>query len=132
ASELLGKLLQHALRGFGVELHAAAIEVIRVEPAEHDARIRYGRLIAAGPVASWARHGAGALRANPQQAAGIDPGDRTATGADAAHVDRRHRHHVAQPAPAEPAIARVNKLAVAHQADVEGRAAGVTDDGVAA
>ena len=100
APELLRKLLEHAMRGLRIELHTTAVEVIRIEPAEHDARIGHGGLVAAGAVAGRAGHGAGALRADAQQAAGVDPGDRAAASADAAHVDRGHRHHVAQPAPA--------------------------------
>ena len=91
-----------------------------------------GRLVAAAAVAGRARHRARRLRADAQQAAGIDPGDRAAAGADGAHVDRGHCHDVAEPAPAEPAVARVDQVAVAHEADVEGGAAGVADDGVAA
>ena len=38
---------------------------------------------------------------------------------------------MAEPAPSKPAVAGVDKLAVAHETDIERRAAGVAHDGVA-
>ena len=66
----------------GIERHAPAVEIVRIEIAEHDAGVGHRRLVAAAAVAGRPRHGAGALRADAQQAAGVDPGDRAAAGAD--------------------------------------------------
>ena len=65
-----------------------------------------------------------------EEAGGVDPDDRAAAGADALHVDRGKAGHVAGEALAEPGLAGPRDAAVADQADVEARAAGVGDDGV--
>ena len=79
-------LLQHVRRGGDVEPHAPAEEVVRVDIAEHDRGVGDGRLLAALAVAGGAGARARALRADPEQPAGIDPGDRAAAGADAPHI----------------------------------------------
>ena len=109
-----------------LEPHAAAEEIVRVDDAEHDVGVGHGRLAAAGAVAGWARHGAGALRPDVEQAARIDPGDRAAAGADRTHVDLGDAEHVV----AEARLGRDDQLAVAQRRDVEGGAAHVADDHV--
>ena len=79
-----------SLRRALVELHPAAEEVARVEPAEEEVRVGDGRLRAAAPVAGGAGIGAGALRPDAQ-AARLEPGERAAAGADRVDVDERHQ-----------------------------------------
>jgi len=66
ATKLLRQRLHHAMRGGGIQFHPAAVEIIRVEPAEHHAGVRYCRLVAAGAVARRTGNGPGALRTDPQ------------------------------------------------------------------
>src|SRR5581483_9624027 len=77
---------QRPLRGLDVELHAAAEEELRVEPAEVQVRVRHRRLRAPAPVAGGAGDRARALRSDPE-AAGLEPGERAAPGTDRMDVD---------------------------------------------
>ena len=86
----LATLLDGRVRRRRVELHRAAEEEIGVDAAEHDIGVGRSRRGAAAAVAGRARHRAGALRADAQQSALVDPGDRAAAGADGADVDHRH------------------------------------------
>ena len=52
----------------GVELHLAAEEIVRIEPAEHHVGVGDGRLGAAAAVADRAGIGARALRADLERA----------------------------------------------------------------
>ena len=70
-----------------VEREPAAEEVVGVEITQQQGRIGDRGLGAARAVAGRPRDRAGAARAHPEQAARIDPGDRAAARADAAHVD---------------------------------------------
>ena len=63
-------------------------QLLRIEPAEQQIGVGDGRLGAAAAVADRAGIGAGAFRADLDQARGIDARDRAAAGAD-----RMHRHH---------------------------------------
>ncbi len=63
-----------------------------------------------------------------EQAALVDPGDRAAAGTDALDIDGRQAGHVAAKAAAEPGLPRVRDAALADQANIVGRAAGVADD----
>ena len=115
-----------------VEAHAPAEEIVRVDVAEHDGGVRDGGLLAALAVAGGAGARARALRADAEQAAGVDPGDGTAAGADAPDIHRGEAEVVADPLAEKPRVARVLDLAAADQAHVEGGAAGIDDDHVVA
>ena len=100
-----------------VEPRAAAEEARRVEVAEHEIGVGDGRGGAAPTVAGRTRNGAGALRPDMQDAAGIDPGDRAAAGADAGDVeavaarrDGRRRAPVARLAPRRSTISQMSVL----------------------
>src|SRR5439155_95910 len=86
---LRAALLDRAPGAVDVELDLAAEEVLRVEPAEDDIRVRDGRLDAAAAVTDRAGIRACALRPDPQQPARVDPGDGAAAGADLDEVDDR-------------------------------------------
>ena len=132
ASQLAGELRNDALRGRAIERHPPAVEIGRIDVPEHDAGVGDRRLIAAPSIARGPGHGARTLRSDAKQAARINPCDRASTGADASHIHGGHRHHVADPAASEPAVSRVDQIAVAHQAHVKRRPAGIADDGIAA
>ncbi len=68
---------------------AAAEEIVGVDPAQHEVGIGHRRLAAAAAVAGGAGLGAGALRADLEHAALVDPGDRAAASTDRADVDHR-------------------------------------------
>ena len=70
-----------------VERHRAAEEEAGVEIAEHEVGVGQRRPGAAAAVAGRTRIGAGAARADAQQAAIVDLGDAAAAGADLDHVD---------------------------------------------
>ena len=74
-------------RGGRVDLHPAAEEVVRVEPAEHEIRVGRRRLGSALAVCDRARLGAGAPRPHVQEAALVEPADRASAGADRRHRD---------------------------------------------
>ena len=100
---LRAALLDRASGALHVEPDLAAEEVRRVEAAEHDVRVRDGRLDTAAAVADRPRVGTGALRADPEEATGVDPGDRAAACADLDEVDDRRPHRVAgERHPADP------------------------------
>ena len=82
-----------------VEPPLAAEEVVRVEVAEHEVGVGDRRLVAAVAVAGRARHRAGAFRPDMQHAAGVDPRDRAAAGADAGDVEALQRDAVAADSP---------------------------------
>ncbi len=122
-------------RGFGggcVDRQIAAQQRFAVEIAEHDVGVADGRMRAAAPIGGGAGEGAGAVRPDLQCAAGIDPGDAAAAGADLGKVDDRHPHRVAgalQPALGRAAADLVlggdGDLAVGDQARLGGGAAHV-------
>ena len=64
------------------ELDRAAEEVVRVEPPQREIGVGDGDLLAAGVVADRAGIGPGALRADAEETALVDPGDRAAARAD--------------------------------------------------
>src|SRR5439155_3947083 len=100
-------LLDRAPGAFDVELDLAAEEVLRVEPAEDDVRVRNSWLDAAAAVTDRAGIRTGALRADPQQATRVDPGDRTAAGPDLDEGDDRRAHRLAGEREAADARRRV-------------------------
>ena len=77
------------LGGGAVERHGAAEEEAGIEIAEHEVGVRQRRLGAAAAIAGGPRIGAGAARADAQEAAVVDLGDAAAAGADLDHVDGR-------------------------------------------
>ena len=129
--ERLGDLLLDAARGaVGVELHLAAEEIVRIEPAEHHVGVGDGRLGAAAAVADRAGIGARAVRADLERADVVEPGDRAAAGADLDHVDHRQHHRMAAGIAADVVAGRHGRLAVADQARLGGGAAHVERDDV--
>jgi hypothetical protein len=134
-------LLDRALRAVDVEAELAAEEVAGIEPAEHEVGVRHRRLGAAPAVADRAGLGARAPRADAQQAAGVDPRDRAAAGADLDEVDHRRPHRIAREREAADAGGRVaahevvlrhRRLPAPDQPDLRGRAAHVEREQVAA
>ncbi len=125
------QLAERGLGGGGVERHLAAEEAVGVDVAEHQRGVGDGRARATEPVAGGAGVGAGALGADAQQAARVDPRDRAAAGADRAHVDGGEAGEVPGERLAEPGLAGEHEVAGAHERDVEAGAAGVADDHVA-
>ena len=132
-------LLDRPLGTVDVEADLAAEEVPRVQPAEHEVRVRDRRLGAAAAVADRPRVGARALRPDAQEAARVDPGDRAAAGADLDEVDdgRPYRvareGHAADPGArmaADVVVLRHRRAAVLDQADLRGRAAHVEGEDV--
>ena len=114
-----------AARELRLELHLAAQEEAGVEPAEHDVGVGDRRLRAAAAVGRRPRIRARALRADLQEAAGIDPADRAAARADGARRNALHAH--GQPE-LDLEVGRVERLAVDDQADVAARSAHVQRD----
>ncbi len=95
AQRLGHALLDGSTRQRRIETHGAADEVVGVEQPEHDRGIRDGRLGSPAPVAGRSRIGARRLGADPEAAAGVDPRDRAAAGAERRHVEHRHANLVA-------------------------------------
>ncbi len=121
-----GEPVQRLRRRRRIELRAAAEEMRRIEIAEHQVGVGHGGLATAAAVTGGARHGAGALRADMQDAAGVDPGDRAAAGAEAGDVEAVQRKAMA----ADAAATHQRWLAVDDQADIGAGAAHVERDQV--
>ena len=77
-------------RGIGIEFLAAAEEIIRIEEAADNVGVGHRRIGAAAAVAHRARIGAGALRADSEEAGAVDPHDRAAAGRDRGEIERRN------------------------------------------
>ncbi len=120
--ERLGHLLERGARAAHVEHDVAAGEVLRVEPSEQQVRVGQRRPLSAHRVARGAGARAGALGADAQQSARVDPRDRSAAGADRADVDHRGADRDAE---LELEALRSLELPVVHQRDVARRAADV-------
>ena len=127
--ERVGERLHRRARELDVELHLAAEQAaVGSQPAQQELRVGRGRLRAAAAVAGGARVGARGLRADAEDAALVDVGDRAAAGADRVDVDHRHHRLVV-------ADLRVEQMAHAQlpargDADVGRRAADVERDDV--
>src|SRR5258706_8090737 len=76
--------------GIAIECHAAAEEKIRIEPAENDIGVGYRRQFPAVGITHRPRVGTGALRANLEHAAGIDPSDTATARTDLNEVEGWH------------------------------------------
>ena len=81
--------LDRACGGGRVEVQPAAEEVRGIDVPERHCRVGDRRLGPAEAVARRAGLGAGALRTDAQQPAGVDPGDAAAAGTDVLDRDRR-------------------------------------------
>ena len=92
--EPLGQRLERAHRGFAVQRHRSAEEVLRIQVAEDQVRVGDGRQRAAAAVTGRAGARARRRRADLQHADRVDPGDRAAAGADALHGDLRDLERV--------------------------------------
>jgi hypothetical protein len=114
-------------RSFGrrsVETAPAAEKARRIEIAEHEIGVGNGRSGAAGAVAGGSRDGAGALRTDMQDAAGVDPGDRAAARPDTGDVEAVQRDRV----PGDAAAGDEGRVAADDQRDVGAGAAHVERD----
>ena len=120
---LLGERVHGRARGVGVDPHAAG-EVPGAQHAQHHRGVHHGRTLAAAAVAGRARLGARAVRADPQQAAGVHVGDRAAAGADGLDVHPRGL----QREPGDLAGVQHRQPAVLDQHGVEAGAAHVGAD----
>ena len=116
------------MRGCDIELLFAAEEIIRVEIAADEVGVGDGRARAAAAVAGRAGIGAGALRADIEEAAAVDPGDRAAARRDRGHVERRHVDLAAR----DHAFGRFQRHAAFDEGDVGAGAAHVERDEAAA
>ena len=85
------------------------------------------RAFVALAVAGRARHRAGAFRADLQQAAAVDRGDRAAAGADGGDLDHRRADHHAE---IDRGLRRQRGLAAGDQRHVERGAAEIAGDDV--
>ena len=90
-SGLLREMLpDRPLRRAAVEGHAAAEEVVGVEVAERQVRIRHRRRRAAQAVARGSGRRTGAVGPDPDQAETVHPGDAAASRPDLEQVIHRH------------------------------------------
>ena len=110
----------------GIEAPLAAEEISRIEIAEHQIGVGDGRFGAALAIAGRPRRRAGALRPDMQDAAGIDPRDRAAAGADRGDIEAVERDAVA----GDAAVHDQRRLAVDDEADVGAGAAHIERDQV--
>ena len=129
--ERVGDLLLDAAQGaLGIELHRAAEEIVRIDPAEHHIGVGNGRLGAAAAIADRPGIGAGALRPDLERADVVEPRDAAAAGADLDHVDHRQHDRMAAGIAADVVARRQRRLALANQARLGGGAAHVERDDV--
>ena len=118
-------LLEHLVRPRRVELHRAAREPRRIEIAQDHVGVGDRRLGAAEVVAERAGRRPRAPRPHLERAAGIDPDQRAAAGADLGEVDRRHAEQVAgagqEPRPVHDAAAHLVLGSAGHLAVLDDR-----------
>ena len=120
--------LHRAFRALDVQLHAAAGEILGIDPAQQQVGVRHRRLAAAAAVAGGTGIRPGAFRTDLNSAQGVDRGDRPATGADFHHFDDRnfYRQAAALHEPVGPVdleTAGQQRFPIVDQADLRGRAA---------
>ncbi len=89
------RLLENGAGLLGVQLQRTADQVFRIEIPEQHVCVGHRRHRPAEIVADRAGLRAGALGADLQAAAGIDPHERPASRADLRQIDRRHLQRVA-------------------------------------
>ena len=109
------------LREAPVELPRSTEEVIRVDAAEDDVRVRHGRIGAATRVRRGPGLGARALWTDFQEAGAVDPRDAAAAAADGDDIDHREAEVVL----VEQRLARVLRLPIDDEPDVEARPADI-------
>ena len=109
-----------------IERQLAAQKAIRVEIAQHEVGVRRRRLRAALAVTGRPRLRARRLRADLDEAEGVDPADRAAARTQRFHLDHRHADAIAQ----EVDVLVEVGLPVLGERDVEGRATHVHRDHV--
>src|SRR5207245_2795647 len=97
--------------------------------AENQGAVGNRRPRATDAVADRARRRSCTLRPDPQQAPGIDPGDRAAAGPNALHVDGWKPGHMPAKALTQPSFLGAGDAPLANQADVVARAASISNDG---
>ena len=115
-----------ALGGLDIErLQLAAERARRVDAAEHDLGIGQRRPRVALAVADRPGHRARAFRADLQEAAAIDRGDRAAARADGRDLDHRRADDQAE---VDGGLRRDRDLAARDHRDVERRAAEIAGD----
>src|SRR5215475_1365144 len=85
---------QRRLGASAIKLHVAAEKAIAVEAPERKVGVGYGRLSAAAPIAYRPRIRPCRDRSHMQAATVVDPGDRTAAGADLDDVDHGKLHRL--------------------------------------
>ena len=98
-----------------------------VDTSEHRVGVGHRRGIAASPVADRTGARAGALGPDPEQPAGIDPGDAASARADGVDIDQgeMQRHRVGQ-----VLLVRGGRTAVADEGQIEARAPHVAGEHV--
>ncbi len=140
-AEPIGEIADRSLRRSRVQRQAPTGDRRRTDPAEEDVRVRDGGLGPATSVAGGSRVRAGAPGTDPQEAAGVDPGDAPAAGADLDEVhdgpEDRQAAAVRDGRPGSGAGSDLEGrglagLAAGDHADLRGRSAHVESDGVAA
>ena len=94
-AERRGDIVERRLSGGAIQHAPSAKKARGIEIAEHQIGVGHRRSIAAAAVAGGTRNRAGALRPDMQDAAGIDPRDRPAAGADAGDIEAAERDRVA-------------------------------------
>ena len=126
--ERLGDLRVDGLAGQLQRQRLAAAEQPPLgEDPQDEVGVGVGRIGAAVAVAGGAGNGLRAARPDPQVAAGVEPGDRAAAGADRAYPQRGHVDRVV----VDHGRGVADGLAVDYQADEERGAAHVGGDDVA-
>jgi hypothetical protein len=113
--------------GRPIKAAPAAEKARRIQISEHQIGVGDRRLVAAAPVAGGPGNRAGAFRTDMQNAAGIDPGDRAAAGADAGDVEAVQRDRVT----GDAAAIYQGRLATGDQRDVGAGSAHVERDQIA-
>jgi len=126
-AELDGDGVDRRLGRQAVEPAAPAEKAFRIEIAKHQIGVGHGRGTAAVGIAGGTGHRTRALRADMQDAAGIDPGDRPPAGADAGDIEAAECDRLA----GDPAGRREARPASDDQRDVGARPAHVERDQIA-
>src|SRR4051812_15329015 len=126
-TDATAQLVKLRFRFRRTERDRAAEEVLCVQPPQHKIGVSDRDLLAAGVVADRTGISPSALRADAQQTALVDPGDRATSRADRGEIDRRRGDR--EP-PLDLKIRRVPNLSVAHQPNVTGGAAHIESDEV--
>ena len=120
--------IERGVCGISVECCAATQEVRGIEIAEHEVGVCHSRLSTPSTVAGRAWHGAGALRADMQDAAGIDAANRSTAGTETDDVQAVQ----CQPMATDASAADQCRLTIHDKANVGAGASHVEGDQVVA